>query len=99
MKEIYLDRKYKDKIVHCKRQSYDVYIGRPTIYKNPFFIGKDGNRQEVIEKFKAYFLNRIVTDSQFKSAIRKLNGKVLGCWCYPKDCHGRIIMEYLEDIS
>ena len=38
-------------VVHCKKYSYDVYIGRPSKYGNPFEIGKDGNRTEVIKKF------------------------------------------------
>lgn len=37
-------------IVHCKRDKYDVYIGRPSEWGNSYIIGKDGTRQEVIEK-------------------------------------------------
>ena len=96
MIEYYLDKKYKEKIVHCKRQKYDVYVGRPSIFGNPFKIGKDGNRLEVIEKFKEYFLFKLKEDNQFKKAVEKLKGKILGCYCYPKDCHARIIIEYLE---
>ncbi len=40
-------------VVHCKRKTYDVYIGRPGKWGNPFEIGKDGNRAEVIEKYEA----------------------------------------------
>lgn len=28
------------KVVHCKREKYDVYIGRPSIFGNTFVIGK-----------------------------------------------------------
>lgn len=40
------------KVVHCKREPYDVYIGRPSKWGNPFVIEKDGTRKEVIEKYK-----------------------------------------------
>jgi hypothetical protein len=96
MIEYYLDKKYRGKIVHCKQGNYDVYVGRPSIFGNPFEIGRDGNRIEVIEKFKGYFLWKLKEDNQFKRAVDKLKGKVLGCWCYPKDCHARIIIDYLE---
>jgi hypothetical protein len=98
MIDFYLPKEYKDKIVHCKRQKYDVYVGRPSIFGNPFKIGKDGDRLEVIIKFENYFLYKINTDEQFKRAIDKLKGKVLGCYCAPKDCHARIIVDYLEGV-
>ena len=94
--DIYLSEKYKGKIVHCKRQKYDVYVGRPSIFGNPFTLKDDSNREEVIELYKRYFYQKIETNSQFKKAIDKLKGKILGCWCYPKDCHARIIIDYLE---
>jgi len=94
--ETYLPKEYKGKIVHCRRQKYDVYVGRPSNFGNPFEIGKGGTREEVIEKFKIYFMGRLHKDEQFKRAVNKLKGKVLACWCYPKDCHARIIIDYLE---
>jgi hypothetical protein len=68
----------------------------PTIFGNPFELGKDGNRLEVIKKFESYFLHKINTNEQFKRAVNKLKEKILGCWCYPKDCHARIIIDYLK---
>jgi hypothetical protein len=95
--ETYLPKEYKDKVVHCKRQPFDVYIGRPSIFGNPFEVGKDGSREDVIQKYKEYFYAKIEDNEQFKRAVLKLKGKVLGCWCYPKDCHARIIIEWLEN--
>lgn len=42
------------KVVHCKKNSYDVYIGRPSKWGNPFSIGRDGSREEVIEKYREW---------------------------------------------
>jgi hypothetical protein len=85
------------KVVHCKKEKYDIYIGRPSIFGNPFTIGKDGTRKEVIDKYRIYFTRQIDTNIIFKREVQKLNGKILGCWCKPKNCHGDIIAEYLND--
>ena len=66
-----------------------IYIGRPYKWGNPFEIGKDGTREEVIEKFKEYLLQ----NDELMSSIEELRGKNLLCWCAPKACHGDILIE------
>lgn len=83
--------KMKKQVVHCKRSSYDVYIGRPGPFGNPYEIGKDGNRKEVIKKFWHYAIRKILTEKGFDNAIANLKDKVLGCWCAPKPCHGDVL--------
>jgi hypothetical protein len=83
-------------VVNLRKEKYDVYIGRGSIFGNPFHIGKDGNREEVIEKYKKYFEKRIAEDCKFKNAVLSLKGKVLGCYCKPLKCHGDVIAEYLD---
>jgi len=75
----------------------DVYIGRPSIFGNPFEVGEDGTREEVLAKFKQYFLTRLAQDSTFHQAVEALRGKRLVCWCVPLPCHGQIIAAYLEE--
>lgn len=83
--------------IHNKRfERYDVYIGRPTIYGNPFEIGRNGNRESVLKKYKEYFGIRLNQDEQFRTAILHLKNKRLGCFCKPHACHGDIICEYLN---
>jgi len=41
-------------VVHCKRSPYDVYIGRPSKWGNPFAIGRDGDRATVIRKYQQW---------------------------------------------
>lgn len=87
--------------------NYDVYCGRKnktynvksSLFQNPYIIGKDGSRAEVIEKFKVYFYDRINKDEYFKREVLKLNNLVLACWCVPDDCHVRIIKEYIESLE
>ena len=81
------------KVVHCKKESYDVYIGRPSKWGNPFKIGRDGNRQEVIAKYKKY----ILANKKLLQDIRELKGKTLGCWCHPKLCHGDVLCELVNE--
>lgn len=90
-------------------QRYDFYAGRAnktynvkeSILANPYIIGKDGNRREVIEKYKIYFLNRVNKDREFEDYILSLRGKTGACWRnFPKeDCHLRIVKEYLESLE
>lgn len=81
------------RIVHCKKEEYDVYIGRPSKYGNPFIIGMDGTREEVIAKFEAYLLG---FPQLLEDAKRELKGKVLACWCAPELCHGDIYKKHIE---
>lgn len=80
-------------VVNLRKEKYDVYIGRGSPFGNPFVIPKDGNRDEVIEKFKVYFYKS--HDLQ-DLALKECKGKVLGCYCKPQKCHGDIIAEFCD---
>jgi len=84
-------------IEHVRYGTFTKYIGRPSIFGNPYTIGPDGTREEVIDKFKKYFYNKIETDKHFKNQVLELKGHRLGCYCYPKACHGDVIIEWLEN--
>lgn len=86
----------KTRVVNVRYEKCDVYCGRPSILGNPFKIGRDGNRDEVIRKFIAYFKHRILTDTAFKAYVDSLDGLRIGCWCKPKPCHLDIVAEYLN---
>ena len=91
------------KIVSVKtHQPYDIYIGRAnkgfglkeSIFHNPWVIGVDGTRTEVISKYAEYAAkNQKILDS-----LWLIDGMTLGCWCdFPKeDCHGRVLVELRE---
>ena len=74
-------------VVHCKREAYDVYIGRPSKWGNPYTIGPDGTRPEVLQKYKQWLLEGEGRDLD----ISELRGKRLGCYCHPKACHGDLL--------
>jgi hypothetical protein len=94
---------------HCKKFPYDVYIGRPSKWANPFThksLSKTqaqfqvGSRKEAIEKYESHLL-----DSGLIQNLEELRGKVLGCWCCNKPsngfeknfiCHGQVLAKYLN---
>jgi len=86
-------------VVNLTRSRYDIYIGRKTKthcaskWQNPFHIGKDGTREEVMLKFEDY-ANR---NPELLSALSELEGKRLGCWCKPLPCHGDIYVKLFKE--
>ena len=77
------------KVTHVKERKFTVYIGRPTVYGNPFIIGRDGTRKEVIKKFRRY----AIKTKRVREAIIALPTRaILGCHCSPKSCHGDVII-------
>jgi len=87
---------------HISSKEDFIYIGRTcgnfyrSIYHNPFFIGKDGNREEVLLKFMVYWY---APEQKWlrERALKEISpNAVLGCWCYPFPCHGDIIAGYLD---
>ena len=83
------------KVVHCKREHSDVYIGRPSKWGNPFSIGRDGTREEVVAKYEKWIRGK----TDLMNSLHELKGKVLGCWCSPKLCHGDILIKLVEEID
>lgn len=77
----------RTRVVHSGREPYDVYIGRPSIWGNPFKLGEDGSREEVIDKYHRW----ILTQPLLLLQLHELRGKTLGCWCRPRYCHGDIL--------
>lgn len=71
-----------------ENQPYDVYIGRPSQFGNPFRLGFDGTRQEVIDRYENYLYTR---PDLIKIIREQLQGKILGCHCYPLSCHGDLL--------
>ena len=66
-----------------------LYIGRPSKWGNPFVIGRDGSRADVIAKYRAW----IVAQPALLNALDELRGRDLICWCAPLACHGDVLIE------
>lgn len=67
-----------------------VYIGRGTKWGNPFRIGEDGTRLDVLMKYARWAMSQ----PDFMVAVKKeLRGKDLLCSCKPLPCHGDFLLE------
>ena len=94
-----IDAEARTRVVHVKHDPYDVYIGRAvpraglkaSKWANPFKIGRDGDRDEVLQRYREYVLGR----PELIAALPELRGKVLGCWCAPEPCHGDVLVALL----
>ncbi len=81
------------RVVNLNRSEFDVFIGRPSRWGNPFVVGRDGTRAEVIAKYRDYILSR----DDLLAELESLRGKQLGCYCRPLPCHGDVLVELLGD--
>ncbi|WP_319498061.1 DUF4326 domain-containing protein [uncultured Cohaesibacter sp.] len=61
-----------------------VYVGRGSEYGNPYELGKDGSREDCIEKFRRHVLPKL--------DVRPLIGKHLVCYCAPLPCHADLLL-------
>ena len=73
----------------------DVYIGRPSKWGNPFVIGKDGTREDVIFKYHTSLTYR----PDLLAALPELAGKRLVCWCKPQACHGDVLARLVNALE
>lgn len=87
--------------INAKQDNFTHYIGRAwaglpeSIYHNPFHVGKDGDRKEVLIKFILYWYS--LEQAELRSHAAQLpEDAVLGCWCKPLECHGDVIKAYWE---
>jgi len=103
------------KVVNKYYEDFDVYIGRGSIFGNPYTSKpldetkasySVSTKEEAIEKFEYYFLNKMNDEPEFLREVLKLKDKTLGCFCRPKDgfkgkllCHGQVIAGFLDDID
>jgi Domain of unknown function (DUF4326) len=68
-----------------------IYVGRPTKWGNPYRIGVDGNREQVLKKSREFLM---ANPGFVEDARNELQGKNLACWCKPgEDCHADILLE------
>lgn len=90
------------RVVHVKREPYDVYIGRPGVWGNTYS-HRDGTdaikvatREEAIEQYRADLWRQIESGELKLGDLAFLAGKTLGCWCAPQPCHGDVLARAAE---
>lgn len=89
------------RVVHCKKENFDVYIGRPSKWGNPYshlpgtiaeFSVK--TRDEAIVMYEFW----IRQQPELLADLHELKDRVLGCWCDPKPCHGHVLLKLVDEI-
>lgn len=90
----------------------NVYIGRKgvvfidnerfpkkdSLWHNPFRETKLNNRDFVINQYREYIFKKIQNEN-LGNELLKLKNKNLGCWCYPKKCHGDVLIELINSLK
>lgn len=98
--EIPFDNVPKTTVVNRRKQEEDVYIGRGSIWGNPYthlpIAGTQAafqvsTRKEALDKYLEYILQR----PDLLAKLDELRGKRLGCYCVPKPCHGDILVRLI----
>jgi hypothetical protein len=80
---------------HWRDDPHFVFIGRPSRWGNPFTIGKDGTREEVIAGYRKHLWEQLADpeNEELRQAVRDLDERTLVCYCAPKPCHGDILVD------
>lgn len=81
-------------VTHIKN-GYDVYIGRPGKWGNPFVLRDEVHRAALIAHYKKWLL----TQPQLLADLHELKGKRLGCYCAPRACHGDVLAELADALA
>ena len=82
----------KTTVVNLRESPCDVIIDRSSPWGNPFRIGPDGSRDEVIAKYGKW----IRSQPHLLWLLPTLRDKVLGCHCKPLACHGDVLAELAD---
>ena len=83
-------------LIHWAKEN-DCYqrIDRNSEWGNPYELDQDGDRDTVCDSFEYYFKRKYGLHKE----LHTLKGKVLGCWCYPKRCHGNHLKKLADDTN
>lgn len=93
--------------VHCKKEKFDVYIGRPSMWGNPYSSKEDtlarykvDTVDEAVAKHKEFLDWQLKTGKIMEYELLDLDGKILGCWCQnDRPCHGDNIINKIKELK
>jgi hypothetical protein len=78
-----------------------VYVGRPTVWQNPFGLRGTAcmipveSREEAIEEFRHMVEGEARSVGGVPGYIQELRGKDVMCWCpLDRECHADILLEW-----
>jgi hypothetical protein len=65
----------------------------PSDWANPFVIGENGTRSEVIALYERWLSGQ----PALLARLPELRGLVLVCWCAPERCHGDVLARLADE--
>jgi hypothetical protein len=99
-------------VANLRKAKYDVYIGRQSFgmhFGNPFShlanslaSVKVASREEAVACFETWLrgIEHAEVEPERRlwilNSLPMLKGKVLGCYCFPKACHGDVLAKMAE---
>jgi hypothetical protein len=89
-------------VVNLRVEPFDVYIGRPSKWGNPYthLHRKDtihvSSPEEAVRIYEEWIKERMVAEPE-KYNLDELRGKVLGCYCRPAICHGDVLVKLCDE--
>ena len=82
--------------VDFRKEPCDIRIHRGTFWGNPYVIGKDGDRTDVIAKYEDY----VRSSKIMMRRLHELQGKRLGCFCdSTTPCHGDVLIKLIKELG
>ena len=83
--------KLREAFEHAHVHGNTVLIDRRTKWGNPFRIGPDGSREEVIARYRADLWRRIRDGEIAIEELAAIAHCWYACWCLPRPCHGEVL--------
>ncbi|CAH7381009.1 conserved hypothetical protein [Vibrio chagasii] len=81
-------------------ENFDLYIGRGTIFGNPYSRADGFSKSECIHNHKYDFeFNLLHKVHEIKSKLDTLTVEKLGCHCSPSPCHGDTYIRYANRLK
>lgn len=75
-----------------------IYVGRPSIWGNPFKVTKYCSQVEAVERFR--WLSKVTSPPKLNEYLNPLRGKDLACWCrLDQPCHADVLLAMANEES
>lgn len=94
-----------DNLEEWMKDPQNAYIGRGRIVfiDGKRFPAKDSlwanpyKGDNVVNKYENYIRKRLLKGPLLVKCLLALEGKRLGCWCKPKQCHGDVLLKLISE--
>lgn len=83
------------RVVNVHKDPYDIYIGRPSKWGNPFRMQTGISRAQAVALHREWWYAP-EQEKLREAALVELKDKVLACHCHPLACHGHTIAEFIN---